>query len=65
MHVAEVHVCMRRAGACAARGVSNYLERARSIVATAYNNAPEVARIFRAFSYTVGKMLYEVMAQIE
>ena len=40
-------------------------ERARSIVATTYNNAPEVARIFRAFSYMVGKMLYEVMTQIE
>ena len=37
----------------------------RLIVATTYNNAPEVARIFRAFSYTVGKMLYEVMTQIE
>ena len=28
-------------------------ERARSIVATVYNNAPEVERIFRAFTFVV------------
>ena len=28
-------------------------ERARSIVATAYNNAPDAERIFRAFTFVV------------